>query len=492
VTKRQGGKRRHPILRACAWGGAAVVIVGAAYGAGDAYDVLPGPLTTQPALLLDPLPEPTPSIEQAAAPRALADDAPVPANLAKLIGGMKSDKAMTGKFGAEVRDALSGKVLYSTAADSQKTPASVTKVLTGTAALGVLGGETRFTTSVELTGGPAAKATSGAEAAGASGAQPHLYLVAGGDVMLGAGASDAGSVMGRAGLASLAEQTAAQLKKQGVKKAAVSVDLSRYSGPRFSSAWSRADMATGAINPITPLMLSAGKTGAGEYAPRMADPVTPALKAFTTALDKHGIATTPAKPRTAPQGAERVAAATSASVAEQTRYMLENSDNVMAEVLGVEVAKKMGKGDSIDDGPAGVIAALAQLRVETGSIHLGDTSGLDYSNRISPHEMADVVRTVATSRGDLSQLIPSLPVGGLSGTLAERYRDPASKDGAGKVSAKTGTLSTVTSLAGTVVTKDGRLLAFAFMADGIKPGSADAVRKLYDANVTKLADCGCS
>ncbi|RQX21715.1 D-alanyl-D-alanine carboxypeptidase/D-alanyl-D-alanine-endopeptidase, partial [Micromonospora chalcea] len=83
-----------------------------------------------------------------------------------------------------------------------------------------------------------------------------------------------------------------------------------------------------------------------------------------------------------------------------------------------------------------------------------------------------------------------LPVGGWSGTLDERYRAAATSAGAGVVRAKTGTLSGVNAIAGTVTTADGRLLTFAVLTDRTQ-GSLDETRAALDRITSALAGCGC-
>ncbi len=56
--------------------------------------------------------------------------------------------------------------------------------------------------------------------------------------------------------------------------------------------------------------------------------------------------------------------------------------------------------------------------------------------------------------------------------------------------AKTGTLATTSALAGVVVTEDGRLLAFALLADGT-PGNVVAAEAALDAVASAMAGCGC-
>ena len=81
------------------------------------------------------------------------------------------------------------------------------------------------------------------------------------------------------------------------------------------------------------------------------------------------------------------------------------------------------------------------------------------------------------------------PVAGFSGTLADRYRNRASRAGAGVVRAKTGTLAGVNTLAGTVTDADGRLLLFAFLTN--RASSPDATEAALDRLAADLAGCGC-
>src|SRR6185503_17131827 len=67
---------------------------------------------------------------------------------------------------------------------------------------------------------------------------------------------------------------------------------------------------------------------------------------------------------------------------------------------------------------------------------------------------------------ELRSIISGLPVAAYSGTLSDRYHGSGNGgSAAGVVRAKTGTLSGVNSLAGLAVDADGRLLAFAVVAD---------------------------
>ena len=100
----------------------------------------------------------------------------------------------------------------------------------------------------------------------------------------------------------------------------------------------------------------------------------------------------------------------------------------------------------------------------------------------SPADEAHQQRTAA-----LRPLLVGLPVAGSSGTLADRYHGPAA-GGRGWIRAKTGTLTSVNSLAGTVLDADGRMLVFALLSNGPNPVS---VRPRLDALAAGLRSCGC-
>lgn len=475
-STRRTARSRRRLTGGIAAGAALALLAG--YGVADAYDRVPGILTVTEPIHIDPVPKPEANAGQQQLASPLNTSAPVPADLTSRLDDLFDDERMTGKLSIDIRDAATGDVLYTRGEASAKTPASVTKVLTGAAALLSLGGESRFTTTAALTstdGGPA-----------------QLHLIGGGDVLLGPGESDPMQVMGHAGLATLAEETAAQLKTRGIGSVQLSADISRYTGPTFNDGWEPADIGHGFITNISPLMTESGWTNLQRGAPRHADPVQVAVDQFAEALASHGIDAEVGEPAAAGDGAEELAQVESAPVSAVVQNMLLASDNVSAEVLGREVALAAGKHGSGAEAPLAVIETLRGAGLDTGSIALEDVSGLNYGNRISAHDLTTLIQAAAASDGDLSRLIPGMPVGGLSGTLAERYEDPETTPAAGRVNAKTGTLRTVTSLAGTVLTADGRLLVFSLMADDLSPGTAGRGREVFDEAVTLLAECGCS
>ena len=120
-----------------------------------------------------------------------------------------------------------------------------------------------------------------------------------------------------------------------------------------------------------------------------------------------------------------------------------------------------------------------------------DGSGLSSYDRVSPAALVGVLRLVAgavgtAATGQLHLIASALPVGGWSGTLDERFTGAAV---AGRVRAKTGTLSAVSSLAGFVHDRSGRLLIYSFDAD--RAVGTYAAEAALDGIVDALAGCGC-
>ena len=174
-----------------------------------------------------------------------------------------------GNFTGQVQDALTGDVLFDRAARTPGCPASNLKLLTAVAALRTLGPDHRFTTTVVA--GPAAH---------------QVVLTGGGDVLLGAGASDAGQVRGHAGLATLAAWTVDSLRAAGVTgEITVRFDDSLFSGPALNPAWDLGDVAAGEVAPLSPLALNAARYDpAVTTGPRPRDPAAAAAAEFAGRL----------------------------------------------------------------------------------------------------------------------------------------------------------------------------------------------------------------
>jgi D-alanyl-D-alanine carboxypeptidase/D-alanyl-D-alanine-endopeptidase (penicillin-binding protein 4) len=181
----------------------------------------------------------------------------------------------------------------------------------------------------------------------------------------------------------------------------------------------------------------------------------------------------------------------SPTVTQLVQRMLTVSDDDLAEALGRAVARHQHLPASFAGAARAVTTTARGLGVPTRGVALQDTSGLSHDDRVTPAALVAVLRQATLpGRRQLRPLLAGLPVAGLTGTLSDRYLTRPSDRGAGVVRAKTGTLSRVNALAGTVVDRSGRLLVFAFLASHARlPGLT--VPEL-DALATRLVACGCS
>ncbi len=456
---------------------AALLLGGAGYGAADAYDLVPGVLTTAPV----PAPAaPFPTAPGAAAVAPLLDvppdlDPAAPAPDAATVQGwadaLAQDARMGTSTGIEVTDVLTGTVLAQVSADRPRTPASTTKLLTAAAALTVLGSSTTLPTTLVQP------------------APGRIVLVGGGDALLAAGAGDPSATVGHAGLADLAAQAARSLRRSGTTTVQLSVDDTLFSGPLLQPDWDAGDVAAGYVAPVAPIEVDVAKTRPGEeYPPRFADPAMSAAKQLATALAAEGITVegVPTRGVAAP-GAIELARVDSAPVVDVVAQMLRVSDNTLAEVLGRLVAVARGLPGSFQGATTAVRQAVARL-VDVSGVTLRDCSGLSALSRIPASTLVALVRA-ASGTPTLRPLLLDIPVAGWTGTLSDRLRSSAAT---GLVRAKTGSLPSVTSLAGTVQTVDGRYLAFAVLADATPPGGQYGPRAAIDDFVARLAGCGCS
>ena len=193
---------------------------------------------------------------------------------------------------------------------------------------------------------------------------------------------------------------------------------------------------------------------------------------------------------TAPAAARPLAAVYSPPLAQIVQWMLEESNNVIAENLARHVAIASGQPASFAGGAAATQSALRKLGV-TG-IQLSDGSGLSVDDRIAPAALVRLV-TWRPIRPQLRSVLTGLPVANFSGTLLPDASvfGPGGAAAWGVVRAKTGNLDTVAALAGIAYARNGQLLAFAIMADKLHAGELVAAASGMAGMATVLAGCGC-
>ncbi|MEV1048954.1 D-alanyl-D-alanine carboxypeptidase/D-alanyl-D-alanine-endopeptidase [Streptomyces sp. NPDC049916] len=384
-----------------------------------------------------------------------AEDSPQdPAGLKGTLAPLLGVPALGDKVAASVVDTATGEQLYGRGATTPMTPASTVKIATTVAALSALGPDHRIATTAALS--PDART---------------LTLVGGGDPTLS-----------RAALRSMAADAAKALRGKDEDSVRLAYDTSRYTGPVLHPISPNENIA-----PVTALMVDEGRTDGTDRGPaeRSEDPADDAARAFAAELRKAGVKVTgaPREARAADK-ARTVATHDSAPLSALVERTLTNSDNDIAEALARQTA--IAKGESADFAGArrAVTNELKKLQVPVTGARLADGSGLDRKDKVTPALLtALLVRAADPERPGLRPALTGLPVAGFTGTLDGRYEEAAG--GTGLIRAKTGTLSGVNSLAGTVVDPRGRLLAFAFLASG--SSSAAEAEPALDALATALA-----
>ena len=412
---------------------------------------------------------PTPQPVRSPALAALAATAAEPTRqgIARQLRRATRAPALGGALAGLVVDGESGDPLFVRRPDAALAPASTTKLLTAIAALETLGPDATLTTNVVRSG-------------------RTLYLVGGGDVTLAAVARDV--YPAPATLATLAARTASAVAGTRFR---VRYDDSVWQGPRTATGWPPTHVSGGNVAPVSALEVDEGRlTGFTSVhpQPREADPAEAAATAFRAALISAGVRVSGSVGRARAPDLAPIASVRSPPVGALVQRMLTDSDNDLAEALARATAIRQGKPPTFDGAAAAVIAALDRAGLPTTSARLYDGSGLSPLDRVTPRLLVAALRLV-TSRPELNPITAGFPVAGFSGTLADRYRHRPTRDGAGVVRAKTGTLAGVNTLAGTVTDADGRLLLFAFMTD--RAADPDTTEAALDRLAAELADCDC-
>jgi D-alanyl-D-alanine carboxypeptidase/D-alanyl-D-alanine-endopeptidase (penicillin-binding protein 4) len=238
---------------------------------------------------------------------------------------------------------------------------------------------------------------------------------------------------------------------------------------------------------MSPLMVDGDREDpANENSIRTGDPAMTAGKALARLLGQPDITIVDG---TAPEDPQVIGQVSSQPMSVLLAQALENSDNVLAEALARQVAIARGAPPSFDGASAATLEALEDLKIDTIGIEMADGSGLSTQDKVPPSVMGQVLALAV--KGDppaMRNLLTGLPVAGVSGSLADRFQDDASKAGAGWVRAKTGSLEVTYALTGYVPDVDNRILVFAFVSNGVGPNTRPAL----DAVAAGLRGCGCA
>jgi D-alanyl-D-alanine carboxypeptidase/D-alanyl-D-alanine-endopeptidase (penicillin-binding protein 4) len=217
------------------------------------------------------------------------------------------------------------------------------------------------------------------------------------------------------------------------------------------------------------------------------------VQRFRTVLVRAGIAVnqstlvrqTPASP-----GESELGAIESPPLSELLNETNQQSNNVFAEALLKTVGRVQmpaNQEDATVSGAAAVKAILAPLGVNPNRYSMVDGSGLADRNRASAEALVQTLQAM-TLIPDAQIFRNSLPVGGISGTLKNRFRNTPAQ---GRVAAKTGTISGVVSLSGYLTPPNHSPLVFSIVVND-SSASANTLRSAVDRivlSLTRLRSC---
>lgn len=452
------------------------------------------------------------------------------------IDAILADPALAGaKAGVVVREAKSGKLLYTRSAETSVTPASNQKLATTAAAFAILGPKYTFRTSVMSRA--ARKGTT---------LRGDLVLKGTGDPTMQAADYD---------------RLAAGLAKKGVRRVTgrLVADDTWFDSQRVAKGWDPTDFPYSYAAQISALTMSpdkdfnagsvsvdvspgaegqpvrvgttpnvgymkvdnkavTGKAGSpstlsvtrktgtnvltvtGSYPVggskytglyTVNEPELYAAAAFRKALKAHGVAVVGKTARgAAPKGSRTLAARNSMQLSKLATPYLKLSNNTIAEILVKAIGHKVrGKGTWAAGLPE-VKRNLTRLGLNANHFTLTDGSGLSHSNKATAGQIVALLR--ATQRKPwFPTIFNALPIAGkpqpwVGGTLATRM---VGTKAAGNVHAKTGTLTGASALSGWVNDPTGTRLTFSIVFNDYKATSTQ-VRGLQDKIAVRLAGGG--
>ena len=145
--------------------------------------------------------------------------------------------------------------------------------------------------------------------------------------------------------------------------------------------------------------------------------------------------------------------------------MLKESDNLYAEAVFFQIAGSQTVRPAKAAHARQLIKReLSKAGVTGVAYRIADGSGLSLYNYVTPELMVKLLCYAYKNPKLFMQLYPALPIAGQDGTLKKRMTGPYTN---GKVKAKTGTLTGISSLAGYLTTANNHVLAFSIINQGV-------------------------
>jgi serine-type D-Ala-D-Ala carboxypeptidase/endopeptidase (penicillin-binding protein 4) len=211
------------------------------------------------------------------------------------------------------------------------------------------------------------------------------------------------------------------------------------------------------------------------------DPALYAAVALRDALERRGVTVkgqavarhSPPGAPVAPASGFELARLDSTPLLEGLRVAAKVSQNLHAELILRAVARARRDVGSRDAGLAEMRVFLKEIGIPASEYLLDDGSGLSRKSLVTPDAVVKLLRHMYRSP-QRDNWLALLPVGGEDGTLRHRM---LGTEAAGRIHAKTGSLTHVSALSGYAERKDGTMLAFSFLAnnEGVPASEVRAV-----------------
>jgi serine-type D-Ala-D-Ala carboxypeptidase/endopeptidase (penicillin-binding protein 4) len=383
-----------------------------------------------------------------------------------LDGALNRGMRQAGSYsGAYVVDLNTGNVLYQRNANTGRLPASVEKIYTTTTALQRFGPNATLGTSILGVGQLRGTTYTGT-----------LYLRGGGDPTFGSASFDAANY----GTGATVQQLAANfVRATGIRslEGNIVADETMFDSDRGTPATGN-QPSLDVEGDLSALAFDRGWASASgnTYFPH---PAVAAGQQLVSALRSAGVELPRRTSVTAgatPPGATTLASVASPSIATLIALTNGPSDNFFAEMLLKDIGARFGGAGTTAAG-----ARVVQTQMATSfSIHprLDDGSGLSRYDRTTPVQVVTLLRAMAGN----PQFTGSLAVAGETGTLQDEMKGTYAQ---GRCRGKTGTLHDVSNVVGYCDARDGHMLAFAFLMNGIYPDYAHPIQDRMGVAVAK-------
>ncbi len=366
-----------------------------------------------------------------------------------------------GSEGIAVRDAKTGKMLFSYNGNKLYTPASNMKILTATAALDTLGEDYRFTTTIKTTGKLSKSGT----------LDGSVYLVGEGDPSL---------------QKKHLKKMAKKLKEQGVKKVKGNVygDDTWFDRNYYAPGILKIDKPYYYGAKVSALTLApndnygTGTVYSGSRRVPIGNPTSYTLAAFVAALKAEGIklSKNTYKVKETPKTAKVAVENRSPELSQIIYPFMKYSDNAVADVLVKTMSRSIYEKKGTNANGVLVMKSYAkENKVDSKKWKFEDGSGMSHNNKVTASQLSKYLYQ-ETKKDYYKTFYNSLPVGGKSGltggTLSGRLKSVS-----GRVHAKTGTLDKgVNTLSGYVTKSDGEKVVVSVLTKG---SSRSAIDEIY-------------